>query len=277
VGFGALVIEEGRIMEKTTIQPKPRRLWRNIAQMAITIIVVLMVLITEIMRPIFVYRSGLENGIGKYSDVIVGWIPLVLFPFVFLLVFIQLMLLIGTLVFKIILRKKRNVRIGYEPVLLFFISLLTIVAWPFLLRHGHDMRYFTKGFHDRMERELDVPATQQWLQTLERPIASKTYFVQSWLPHDPESYGPDTKFIKSLDSSEWPKRMRLLNPHPKIVSIQPDKNKEATIRLEWSYVFAHWGLVIGPTSMQIPESDMRHGGEYRLALAPGAYVWYRIK
>jgi hypothetical protein len=262
-------------MENTAIQLNPRRLWSSIIHRAMTIIIVLIVLVIAISLPTFTYRRGLENGIGKFSNYSL-WITLTSYLSIYLLAFVQLAMIICTLVFKFIISKKYTVKLGYEPVLLCLVSFLTIWVSPSLVHPT--TQDFMRGFHERMEYEIKVPEVQNWLLTIEKPVKSEEYYIDPTArPNDPKPSWLDTKFIKSLDSPEWPKTIRSLNPHPKMVYIQPDKNQEAIIRLQWSTIASRWGIVIGPANMQIPESDMKHGGEYRLTLAPGAYVWYRIK
>jgi hypothetical protein len=94
-------------------------------------------------------------------------------------------------------------------------------------------------------------------------------------PKDYKDLIPEAIVIKSLDSLDWPKTMRSL--YAKDVYIRPYGNNEATIRLGWGGTFAKWGIVVGPNDMNIPEPDMQHGGEYRLYLAPGAYVWHDVR
>jgi hypothetical protein len=248
-------------------QSKKLRFWHNIAQSVITSSVVLIVFAFVKVQPIFAYHSGLENGNGGYTIAML-WIPV----FTFLLVCSLLLLqLIALIVFKALKRKE----CGFTPLLLFFVSLITIVIWPFLLNH---VMNFTEGFREKTKSEVNAPEVQKWLRTLKRPIAQVRYIVDPCSAQgEQEFYGHKVIVIETIDSADWPATLRTLRPEPKMIDIQPYNNQEATIRLEWSFVFASWGMVIGPPDMEIPESDMRRGGEYRLEFAPGAYVWYRIK
>ena len=254
--------------ENTNNIPRTPRFWHNTLQGIITILVILTMFISEMMRPIFTYRAGLENFHGNFALAVL-WMPAFVFLFICFLAFVQLITLI---VFKSV----SHVKIGYKPLLLLFISLFTIVAFLLPLRPSRP--YFTEGFRDRMKHEVNVPEVQEWLKTLEKPMASRRYIIDPCGPPDDlESYGSETIFIKSLDATEWPKTIRDLNPNPKIIYVQPYKNQEATIRLEWGWVASDWGIVVGSSDMEVPKSDMKRGGEYRLKLAPGAYVWQDVR
>ena len=61
-----------------------------------------------------------------------------------------------------------------------------------------------------------------------------------------------------------------------------------TIRLGWGGSLAYWGFVVGDETMTVPETQPRtkeefpsgpvySPGEYRLPIAPGAYVWHQIR
>jgi hypothetical protein len=88
------------------------------------------------------------------------------------------------------------------------------------------------------------------------------------------------------DTVVWASAITQLNPH--YVQLDKTETGRPKIRLTWGGALGHWGVEIGPEDMPIPETLPRRRnviygqvfwdeGEYRLPLAPGAYVWYEIQ
>lgn len=81
------------------------------------------------------------------------------------------------------------------------------------------------------------------------------------------------------DTTVWASAITQLNPH--YVQLDKTETGRPKIRLTWGGALGHWGVEIGPADMAMPRmSDGKSNGEeedeYRLPLAPGAYVWHEL-
>jgi hypothetical protein len=239
----------------------------KVAQTIITVLLVIGSLGLTIITPWLFYRNGLNEDI--FSAVCGLWIPF-LWMHIFFLLLLQSALVIVTIC-------KYSLRHSGRSFSLLGVCIITICAcwlWFFLISKP-GLISFSEGFRDRIKREVDVGEIQKWLQTIEIPKGTVNYIIDPYGPPDPKILDPEAIYIKSLDSLNWPEAIRVLNPEE--VYIRPYGNEGATIRLLWGGPFGKWGIVVGPTDMEVPKSDMRRRGEYRLKLAPGAYVWHDIR
>jgi len=115
---------------------------------------------------------------------------------------------------------------------------------------------YLHGFADRIKSRTDVEAIRAWLRT----ISDKDYAGKN----------PD-----AMTFDELPECLQVLRP--KVITTWKDENNNGTVRLFWgSSLAGTWGVVIGMEDMKIPPSDFSVGGEYRLPLEPGVYVWYGL-
>jgi hypothetical protein len=105
-----------------------------------------------------------------------------------------------------------------------------------------------------MQNEADILKIRAWLKTAD-------------IRNQDEHWG--------LDKSQWPAAINKLSPQ--YTFIEMSDNNETQVRMIWGGPFGHWGMVVGPVTMEIPESDFDRGGEYRLKTAQGAYVWHEIR
>jgi len=130
---------------------------------------------------------------------------------------------------------------------------------------------YTRGFRRYVRARVDVPAVQQWLSTID-PNSLDRQDVGGGADHDSE-------------------------PHPVIAGCDPkgyqvflDDVGRPMLELRWgSGVLGTWGVTIGDADMAIPQTQpttketLSNGqvfynhGQYRLPLAPGAYVWHDIE
>ena len=153
---------------------------------------------------------------------------------------------------------------------------------PFVSLLPPPYEMYTRGFRRHVQLKTDVGAIQTWLSTLDpkdcqdQPLDMKVAPGLSY-PNPP----------KSIPSPECVSRLR-----PRYSKLTRDDKGRPMIRLTWGGGFGHWGLVVGDKDMEIPETQERTGqeygppdrpqvvyapGEYRLPLAPGAYIWYELQ
>lgn len=160
----------------------------------------------------------------------------------------------------------RIVQIGIPIVFIasFIISVFTPVEIN-LWQPGY--KPFTYGFRDRIRSEADIEEIRDWLRTLSKEDCTGEYIPLSTGSSPSERHWPD--------SHEWPKSLKVSCPGYVILDL--DENHNPKVRLTWGGPFGHWGVEIGMEDMEIPPSDFRRYGEYRLPLERGAYVWHELQ
>ena len=127
---------------------------------------------------------------------------------------------------------------------------------------------FLHGFRDRVRGKADVGAIRDWLETLNKKDCTRRGFS---LLSESGSFGRHWP-----DSIEWSESVRVFRP--RYVGFNVDDNDNLKVSLGWGTGMTRsWGLVIGPEDMEIPASDLKRHGEYRLPLEHGAYVWHEIR
>jgi hypothetical protein len=136
-------------------------------------------------------------------------------------------------------------------ILLVLGSVLIVVVVHTIFGPGYI--HFTRGFFKRMQKEADIPAIRTWASSLELPRQDR---------HE-------------VDDTQWPEAIKQLSPQYTFIEMPEDS--ETKVRIVWGGAFGHWGLMIGPSTMQVPPSNFRKYGEYRIKLAPGAYVWHDVR
>jgi hypothetical protein len=110
---------------------------------------------------------------------------------------------------------------------------------------------FACGFKDRVRSKGGIESIRDLLRTFRKP--------------------DEREIAPRIPYEEWPKSLKALNP--KTVFLCEDKNGTGYIMARWGGGFQHWGMGIGMEDMDIPPSDLRVSGEYRLPVEPGVYVW----
>ncbi len=155
--------------------------------------------------------------------------------------------------------RKKRVLIAAEilgPPVLFYLSIAVCLVPVERRLYGPTYKSYTHGFGDRIKSRADIPAIRDWLRT----ISDKDYAGKN----------PDAMMFEEL-----PECLQVLDPGTPYTS--RDENGHARLGLFWGSSRAGtWGVVIGMKDMKIPPSDYNEGGEYRLPLEPGVYVWYGL-
>jgi hypothetical protein len=137
------------------------------------------------------------------------------------------------------------------------------------------------GFYWYAQIKTDVPAIQAWLGTLDPndcrdQSLDEKIAPTAWMKDPP-------KFIP------WPSCLMVLHSKNVYTRLLKDNAGQPMIRLSWgSGMAGTWGVVVGNKGMEIPKTEdprwkeyqsgsktdrLWEHGEYRKALAPGAYVW----
>jgi hypothetical protein len=155
--------------------------------------------------------------------------------------------------------RKKRVLIAAEilaPPVLFYLSIAACLVPVERRLYGPTYKSYTHGFGDRIKSRADIEAIRDWLRAISR---------------DDYTGNPD-----ALTFDELPECLQALRP--KGIHTWTDDNDNAVVRLFWgSSLAGAWGVVIGMEDMEIPASDIRDYGEYKLPLEPGVYVWYWLR
>jgi hypothetical protein len=232
----------------------------------------------------FVFVAGLPLGgfgylCGRFSPYSIFFVVMLIFPAFLLFHLFAVPLYIIRLIrnWNRFRRIKRAVIILQNAVVAYF--LICIFTSSGFGLPGYIP--FTYGFRANIRTTADIPKIRNWLSTIDhnlctgkdRDISSKDFRTSEW-PKD----------------INWPSYVTVFNPH--YVFLALDENNTPKIRLTWGGVFAHWGVEIGSEKMKVPPTQERkleeytcngkkeslwRSGEFRLPLAPGAYVWFKIQ
>jgi hypothetical protein len=138
------------------------------------------------------------------------------------------------------------------------VSIALFVASFFIPEDSHlnwpPFKSFAYGFKDRVRSKGDIESIRDLLRTFGKP--------------------DEREIAPRIPYEDWPKLLKALNP--KSVVLCEDKKGTTYIRARWGGGFQPWGMVIGMENMDIPPSDLKVSGEYRLPLEPGVYIWFGL-
>jgi hypothetical protein len=196
---------------------------------------------------IFHRLSSYSRGLGRTNFYYTEILPLLVMACLGLIFFLLIVQLVQTCIKGYFLSIKGTlIRIFFTLISIFVIFTGFKVAKPGYIS-------FTHGFKTRMQNEADINAIRMWLKTVEVKDEASC----------------------KIDEYEWPDCIKKLSPQ--YTFIEKSDNDEIQVRITWGWPVSHWGLIVGPATMNIPESDFRRYGEYRIKLEQGAYVWHEIK
>lgn len=177
-----------------------------------------------------------------------------------------------------------HIRSWRRLVLLCTLTLIALAAWvgaPFSDLWPPGYVTFCHGFKRYVQANADLGAIRGWLNTLDPNTCTG---------EDIDLYNGSVGKVRWPNTMAWPSALTRFDPH--YVQLMKADAGRPKIRLTWGGALGHWGVEIGPEDMPIPETVERtreeYGppdhrqvfytpDEYRLPLAPGAYVWYEIQ
>ncbi|MEN6425675.1 MAG: hypothetical protein ABFE13_09950, partial [Phycisphaerales bacterium] len=215
------------------------------------------------------YLDGLSNG-GRWLLGLLGFCGLG----------ILLVVWFFALLVRMLTAWLTHIRSWRRLVLLCTLTLIALAAWvgaPFGDLWPPGYVAFTHGFRRYMRTNGDLDAIRGWLITLDPNLCTERY-IDLCTGNDFKPRWPDTV--------AWPEAITRFEPH--YVQLIKTETRRPKVRLTWGGALGHWGVEIGPEDMPIPETlprrrsavqgrDLWDEGEYRLPLAPGAYVWHEIQ
>lgn len=149
------------------------------------------------------------------------------------------------------------------------LGILICLVLPFTRFRPPIYRARAAGFRHYVKANVNVEAMQAWLKTLDPKICTGTYPYELHSGATIESWWPD--------AAVWAKGITPTNPHFATLSL--DQAGQPVIRimwLSWTLGFSHYGLVVGDDGLTLHSLNSKKG-EYRLSVAPGAYVCYETE
>lgn len=155
-------------------------------------------------------------------------------------------------------------------------GLVALLVVPFTPLRPPGPSGYAHGFRRYVLGKVDIVEVQTWLSTLGAEVYT----------HGPVRVRRGEECPVWPDTTDWPPSLTRLNPVQAYVRMTADRR--LMIRLAWVTPWDKWGIEIGPADMPIPKSQPRtrdtsykqvvwNDGEYRLRMAPGAYVWHEIR
>jgi len=175
-----------------------------------------------------------------------------LFSLTYWLIFLLIICCLVLIVKRVLSNwQKAGIKDRFKGLLL-LLFLATAVVFALTRRGRPFANTYLKGFRQRMLVQTDITAIQAWLSE-----------VSDYTNGD------------KIPPSSWPQAVRQLSPE----TLQFWSCEDSCIDLTWSGPPGNqWGLTVGLSSMQIPESDL---GRYRMSMSGwsqsdsfGAYVWF---
>ena len=224
---------------------KSSRLYIDVSLMAITVIGAL--LYNVIIRHIY-YNAGLTGVFNRNFAM-------------------TLLSIVGVAWLVLIVRCIIIMKFGVKRLLLqIFFIVIPISLNSIMPRFVEDADHiFTEGFLERMKKEAEVPKIQAWLDTLDLVTLKEFEKDESgWW----------------IDNAKWPDVLKKFSHHIEdidYVLLKKSKNDRIYVRIMCGGTWAgFYGLVVGVCAEEIPLNDFNES-EYRLELAPNAFVWRRLK
>lgn len=199
--------------------------------------------------------GGLFYLCGRFSPYLIYFMVCLLYPV--LGIFIIYCFVVGIVrVFRDWRKTTRRKKVAlFAEIIIPLVSIVLFVASFFVPEDSRlnwpPYKSFAYGFGDRVRSKADIEAIRDLLRTCVKP--------------------DELEIAPRIPYEDWPKSLKALNPKSAI--LWTDKNGTTYIRVRWGGGFQHWGMVIGMENMDIPPSDLRVSGEYRLPLEPGVYIW----
>lgn len=218
----------------------------------LTVLALLTILMYSVSNRFVFYRVGL-NPLGSWFFLMIPVVSMIQISF-----FIQVVILVvrGAIV---------NVRFGIKrlfiQILLIVITItLSTIVPKSIGKLGSAA--FTEGFLERMKKEADVPAIQAWINTLDSDTLSE---------FEEDEYG------WWIDEDKWPDAIKMFSSENVDVLGLKSKNDKTYVRVLFgTALLGRWSLVVGVGAEEIPLND-HYESEYRLELAPNAFVGRRLK
>ena len=236
------------VSDSDTTNSKRQRLYIDVS---LTLIIAIAILIFSLTRRFINYRIGLEGLAGGtfFGGMVVG----TLYPVTWFLVFVLI-------VRGIILNIRFGIKRLFIQILFTVVSISLVLTLPVFFKGGYTA--FTKGFLERMKKEADIPAIQAWVDNID---------LETLLNYKVDEYG------WWVDESEWPEAVKEFSPDVDALVIKKTKNNKTYVRVLFGDIFVgRYSLTVGVSANEIPLDDY-YDSEYRLSLAPIAFVGHRIR
>lgn len=227
--------------------------------------------------PLFSYIGGLRNDGTLLFRIVVWFIIFLPLPGICFL----------ALIARVTVHWPRHIAGRKQLLVLQIVALIGPLAYlglPFTWIGPPGYMTYTRGFRRYVQTNVDVPALRAWLGTVDPNIYGGVPIVVKV----DEDGNVKPMSVNTGEAVKLPGVVLRLRPH--YVRVLVEEGRRPAVRLTWgSGWLGTWGLTVGHEEMEIPETQLRtkeilpggrvifNDGEYRLPLAPGAYVWHNIE
>jgi len=177
------------------------------------------------------------------------------------------LLLLTAIIHRMVQRWGRHIDSRYRlwGLRLFVITaIIGYLALPFTRLGMPRVKGLTAGLRRYVKANVDLGAMQAWLDTLD-PNACSDYVYDLASGATIESWWPD--------AAPWARAITPMAPYS--ATLSPGSEGHPAIHIRFS-TGGLTGLAVGDPDMVIPPSGFSRRGEYRLPVAPGAYVWCEV-
>lgn len=222
------------------------------------ILIVLMSLIFVVPKIIFYnlyYKSGLYND---RSNIFWAGMCIMSLTIPFIILVIVSLVHFVRLIIKSCKAKKALWLKSALSLISFLIPLVVFVHLRYFAETGAE--YFLQGYEKWVQKDVDIPAIQNWLKSLDSTCSSRMYCSN------------EADFSKNL-----PEFITRFNPP--YVRFSDFEKEGRGIEFEWGGPFGHWGLCLGPADMEMPAEGLieinQNKYETRRIIQPGVYIFTR--
>lgn len=177
------------------------------------------------------------------------------------------LLLLTAIIHRMVRRWGRHIDSRYRlwRLRLFVITVIIgYLALPFTRLGMPWVKGLTAGLRRYVKANVDLGAMRAWLDTLD-PNACSDYVYDLASGATIESWWPD--------AAPWARAITPMAPYSATLSLSSEGHPAIHIRFSTGGLT---GLAVGDPDMASPPSDLSKHGEYRLPVAPGAYVWCEV-
>jgi hypothetical protein len=209
------------------------------------------------------YWNGLSNGGRWLSEMLVG-LGLGAAS-------LALLVLLAVRVLVVWPQRIENRRRFVAAVAFLSLVLVVWIALPFMGLWSPEYDPFTSGFREYVRANVNLGVVREWLNAQDPNLCTGRMIEVS---------GTYRSALRWPETTVWASAITQLNPH--YVQLDKTETGRAKIRLTWGGALGHWGVEIGPADMAMPrmsdgKSNVEEEDEYRLPLAPGAYMWHELQ
>ncbi len=187
----------------------------------------------------------------------------------------------------VVWRWPRHIDHRVKLLVLLIVTIAVSVVWAgylFLRLGPPGYMAYTWGLRTYARKHVDVAGVRVWRSSLD-PNACEGVLIRIRID---DNGNPKPVLRSTGEDAELPECILCLEP--RYIRLSLDAQQRPIVRLTWGSGFlGTWGVSVGHEQMEVPKTQPRtkevlfngqvflNAGEYRLPLAPGAYVWHALE